>query len=140
FTEEAQEHSYGVGEAYHYIGLALYDVGDFPGARIHYGKAIRKFREIIEKFVGITPVNAQYRIGNMFEEMAILFTDREQYYSAKAMREYKKIVDERTAVKLFGSAYKLNTARIEQATDKVSELAQVLNHEHSFSNHLRQKV
>ncbi|MGR3218602.1 MAG: fructose-bisphosphatase class II, partial [Candidatus Anammoxibacter sp.] len=33
FTEEAQEHSYGVGEAYHYIGLALYDVGDFPGAR-----------------------------------------------------------------------------------------------------------
>ncbi|MGR3320138.1 MAG: fructose-bisphosphatase class II [Candidatus Anammoxibacter sp.] len=126
FKEEAQEHSYAVGEAYHYIGLALYDVGDFPGARIHYGKAIRKFREIIEKFVGITPVNAQYRIGNMFEELAVLFTDRKQYYSAKAMNEYKKIVDDRKAVKLFGSAYKLNTARIEQATDKVSELEAVI--------------
>ncbi len=120
--EDAQEHSYAVGESYHYVGMALYDVGDFPGSRIYYGKAIRKFREIIEKFVGITPVNAQYRIGNLFEEMALLFVKRKKYYTIRAIYEYKKIVDEEKAIKLFGNAYKLNAVRIEQATEKIKEL------------------
>ena len=31
---EAQEHTYAVAEAYHYVGLALYDVGDDEGAKI----------------------------------------------------------------------------------------------------------
>lgn len=123
FKEEAQEHSYAVGEAYHYMGLALYDVGDFPGSRIYYGKAIRKFREIIEKFVGITPVNAQYRIGNLFEEMALMFLGRKKYYSARALIAYEKIVNEKKAIRLFrSSAYKVNIARIDQAVNKVKEL------------------
>ena len=127
YKEEAQEHSYAVGEAYHYMGLALYDVGDFPGSRIYYGKSIRKFREIIEKFVGITPVNAQYRIGNLFEEMALLFSERKKYYSAKALNEYKKIVNEKKAIRLFrGDAYKVNIARIDQAVNKVKELESVV--------------
>ena len=122
YKEDAQEHSYAVGESYHYVGMALYDVGDFPGSRIYYGKAIKKFREIIEKFVGITPVNAQYRIGNMFEEMALLFVKRKKYYIVRAVCEYKKIVDEDKAIRLFGKAYRLNTARIDQATKKITEL------------------
>lgn len=135
YTEEAQEHSYAVAESYHYVGLALYDVGDYSGARIYYGNAIRKFREIIEKFKGITPVNAQYRIGNMFEEMAMLFTDREKNYYSIARNEYRKIVDEETAVKLFTSAYKINTTRIDQATERIKELESVLNHGKPFNSY-----
>lgn len=140
YREDAQEHSYAVGEAYHYVGLALYDVGDFPGSRIYYGKAIRKFREIIEKFVGITPVNAQYRIGNLFEEMAILFNERKRYYSTIAMNEYGKIVNERKAIKLFGPAYKLNAVRIEQATEKIKELESVLGHNEPIDCYSMQQV
>ncbi len=125
--DEAQEHSYSVAEAYHYVGMALNDVGDFSGARIYYGKAIRRFKEVIEKFEGITPVNAQYRIGNMFEEMALLFVRRERYYYTKARNEYNKIVDEEKAIKLFTKAYKVNTVRIEQATERVKVLGQILN-------------
>lgn len=125
--DEAQEHSYAVAEAYHYVGMALHDVGDYTGARMYYGKAIRRFKEVIEKFEGITPVNAQYRIGNMFEEMALLFVDRENYYYEKAKNEYNKIVDEEKAVKLFSYAYKLNAVRIEQATDRVIELEKILD-------------
>ncbi len=135
FKDEAQEHSYAVGEAYHYVGMALYDVGDNSGARIYYGKAIRRFREIIEKFEGITPVNAQYRIGNLFEEMALLFLERKEYYYQKAKNEYNKIVDEKTAVKLFSSAYKLNTVRIEQATERVKELNNALSNGKAFHNY-----
>ena len=52
YKKEAQEHSYAVAEAYHYVGLALYDIGDDVGAKIHYNEAIEKFGEIIEKFEG----------------------------------------------------------------------------------------
>ena len=40
YKKEAQEHSYAVAEAYHYVGLALYDIGDDEGAKIHYNEAI----------------------------------------------------------------------------------------------------
>src|SRR3989339_1526406 len=66
YKKEAQEHSYAVAEAYHYVGLALYDIGDDEGAKIYYDEAIKKFGEIIEKFEGITPVNAQHRIGKIY--------------------------------------------------------------------------
>lgn len=134
YKEDAQEHSYAVGEAYHYMGLALHDVGDLSGARINYGKAIRKFREIIEKFEGITPVNAQFRIGNMFEEMALLFTEKRGHYTVKAMNEYNKLVDEMKAVQLFGNAYKLNAVRIEQAEDKVNEMKSIVSHPEGIVN------
>ncbi|MEK7789134.1 MAG: tetratricopeptide repeat protein, partial [Planctomycetota bacterium] len=45
YKKEAQEHSYAVAEAYHYVGLALYDIGDDEGAKIHYNEAIEKFGE-----------------------------------------------------------------------------------------------
>lgn len=132
--EDAQEHSYAVAEAYHYVAMALNDVGDFSGARMYYGKAIRQFRCLIENFEGITPVNAQFRIGNLFEEMALLFVDRESYYYNKARNEYNKLVDEKKAVKLFSNAYKLNAVRIEQATIRVYELDNLLHPDKSCKN------
>lgn len=126
-TKEVQELLYGVAESHHYAGLALYDVGDYAGARIYYGKAIKMFRRIIEKCKGITPVNAQYRIGNMFEEMALLFEAQQDYYYTRARNEYLKIKDEKTAIKLFGHAFALNMARIEQADQKVMELNKIIS-------------
>src|SRR3989338_4651636 len=93
YKKEAQEHSYAVAEAYHYVGLALYDIGDDEGAKIYYDVAIKKFGEIIEKFKGITPVNAQYRIGNLYEELAMLYEKEQTYYYNKAMDAYTNIID-----------------------------------------------
>lgn len=124
-TKEVQELLYGVAESHHYTGLALYDVGDYAGARIYYGKAIKMFRRIIEKCKGITPVNAQYRIGNMFEEMALLFEKRQDYYYTRAKNEYLKISDPEITIKNFGHA--LNEVRINQAAKKVMKLDKIMS-------------
>ena len=119
YKDEAQEHSYAVAEAYHYVGLALFDVGDCEGTKISYTKAIKRFQEIIEKFEGITPVNAQYRIGNLYEELALLFENEQKVYYNRAKDAYTHIIDEKKSIELFGSIRELTCIRTEQAKDRV---------------------
>ena len=119
YLEEAQEHSYAVAEAYHYVGLALYDIGDDEGAKIYYENAIAKFHEIVEKFEGITPVNAQYRMGNLYEELALLFEKERLAYYKKAMDVYTCIADEQKLNELFGYVSGLFFIRIKQARERV---------------------
>lgn len=126
FRKEAQEHSYAMAEAYHYVGLALYDVGDDEGVKIYYEKALTKFHEIIEKFEGITPVNAQYRIGNLYEELALLYEKEQREYYKKAIDAYIRIIDERLSEKLFGYIRGLVSIRIEQAKERVECLKREL--------------
>ena len=127
FKEEAQEHSYAVAEAYHYVGMALYDVGDDEGAKINYNMATTKFNEIIEKFTGITPFNAQYRIGNLHEELALLFESEQTNYYDKAIETYTHIIDEQKSNKLFGYIRGLMGIRIWQAKERVNYIKKELH-------------
>jgi fructose-1,6-bisphosphatase/sedoheptulose 1,7-bisphosphatase-like protein len=126
FKEEAQEHTYAVAEAYHYVGMALYDVGDDEGAKINYKMATTKFNEIIEKFTGITPFNAQYRIGNLYEELALLFESEQADYYDKAIETYTHIIDEQKSNKQFGYIRGLMGIRIWQAKERVSYMKKEL--------------
>lgn len=126
YRKEAQEHSYAMAEAYHYVGLALYDIGDDEGVKIYYEKALIKFHEIIEKFKGITPVNAQYRIGNLYEELALLYEKEQGEYYKKAIDAYTRIIDEQQSSKLFGYIRGLVSIRIEQAKVRVECLKREL--------------
>ncbi|HHT9110610.1 MAG TPA: fructose-bisphosphatase class II, partial [Candidatus Brocadiaceae bacterium] len=127
YIEEAQEHSYAVAEAYHYVGLALYDIGDDEGAKIYYENAISKFHEIVKKFEGITPVNAQYRIGNLCEELAVLFEKEQEMYCKNAMSAYVCIADEQKLNELFGFISGLFFIRIKQARERVEWIKKELS-------------
>ncbi len=118
--KEAQEHSYAVAEAYHYVGLALYDVGDDEGAKINYEMATIKFKEIITKFTGITPFNAQCRIGNLYEELALLYESEKVSYYNKAMDAYTYIIEERRSNIMFGYIRGLMAIRIWQTKERVN--------------------
>ncbi len=124
--QEAQEHSYAVAEAYHYAGLALYDSGDDAGAKIYYEKAIAKFHEIIERFEGITPVNSQYRIGNLYEELAMLFEKDQTDYYDKALKAYENIVDEQKSTDLFGNIRELVKGKTDQARERGEHIGNLL--------------
>ena len=126
YKKEAQEHSYAVAEAYHYVGLALYDIGDDEGAKIYYDEAIKKFGEIIEKFKGITPVNAQYRIGNLYEELAMLYEKEQTHYYNKAMDAYTNIIDEQKSTEIFGYIGGLVFLKIVQARERMEYLKREL--------------
>ena len=126
YKKEAQEHSYAVAEAYHYVGLALCDIGDDEGAKIYYDEAIKKFGEIIEKFEGITPVNAQYRIGNLYEELAMLYEKEPTHYYNKAMDAYTNIIDEQKSTEIFGYIGGLIFLKIVQARARVEYLKREL--------------
>ncbi|MCF6155467.1 MAG: fructose-bisphosphatase class II [Candidatus Brocadia sp.] len=126
YRKEAQEHSYAMAEAYHYVGLALYDVGDDEGTKIYYEKALTKFHEVVEKFKGITPVNTQYRIGNLYEELAMLYENEKGEYYKKAIDAYTRIIDEQQSIKLFGYIRGLVSVRIEQAKERVECLKREL--------------
>lgn len=139
YKGEAQEHSYAVAEAYHYVGMALYDIGDDEGAKIYYEKAITKFREILEKFEGITPVNAQYRIGNLYEELALLFEEEQLHYNHEAIDAYSRIIDEKEFIELFGSIRGLVSMRIKQSLEKVNYLKKQLNYSQIKNNALIQR-
>ncbi len=125
--KEAQEHSYAVAEAYHYVGLALYDVGDDEGAKINYESAITKFNEIINKFTGITPFNAQCRIGNLYEELALLYEDEKVAYYNKAMDSYSYITEERRSNIMFGYIRGLMAIKIWQTKERVNCIKKELN-------------
>ena len=127
YKKEAQEHSYAVAEAYHYVGLALYDIGDDEGAKIHYNEAIEKFGEIIEKFEGITPVNAQYRIGNLYEELALLYERERKNYNNKAIDAYTNIIDEQKSTEIFGYIGGLVFLKVVQARERVEYLKRELH-------------
>ncbi|HLE88145.1 MAG TPA: fructose-bisphosphatase class II, partial [Candidatus Brocadiaceae bacterium] len=127
YKKEAQEHSYAVAEAYHYVGLALYDIGDDEGAKIHYNEAIEKFGEIIEKFEGITPVNAQYRIGNLYEELALLYERERKNYNNKAIDAYTNIIDEQKSTEIFGYIGGLVFLKVVQARERVEYLKRDLH-------------
>src|SRR3989304_4157241 len=126
YKKEAQEHSYAVAEAYHYVGLALYDIGDDEGAKMYYNEAIEKFGEIIEKFEGITPVNAQYRIGNLYEELALLYEREQANYNNKAIDAYTNIIDEQKSTEMFGYIGGLVFIKIVQARERVEYLKREL--------------
>jgi fructose-1,6-bisphosphatase/sedoheptulose 1,7-bisphosphatase-like protein len=125
--KEAQEHSYAVAEAYHYVGLALYDVGDDEGAKINYERATTKFNEIINKFTGITPFNAQCRIGNLYEELALLYENEKVAYYNKAMDAYTYITEERRSNIMFGYIRDLMAIRIWQTKERVNCIKKELN-------------
>jgi len=127
YKKEAQEHSYAVAEAYHYVGLALYDIGDDAGAKIYYDEAIKKFGEIIEKFEGITPVNAQYRIGNLYEELALLYERERKNYNNKAIDAYTNIIDEQKSTEIFGYIGGLVFLKVVQARERVEYLKRELH-------------
>jgi hypothetical protein len=101
-------------------------VGDDEGAKINYKMAATKFNEIIEKFTGITPFNAQYRIGNLYEELALLFESEQTVYYDKAIETYTHIIDEQKSNKLFGSIRGLMGIRIWQAKERVSYMEKEL--------------
>ncbi len=122
YKEETQEHFYAVAEAYHYVGLALYDEGDDCGAKLYYEKAVTFFHEIVEKFEGITPVNAQYRIGNLYEELGLLYEEEQVDYYEKAVNAYMSIIDERESMRLFGNIRGLIPVRINQSREKTEYL------------------
>jgi tetratricopeptide (TPR) repeat protein len=125
--KEAQEHSYAVAEAYHYVGLALYDVGDDEGAKTNYERATTKFNEIINKFTGITPFNAQCRIGNLYEELALLYDDEKVAYYNKAMDAYTYITEERRSNIMFGYIRDLMAIKIWQTKERVNCIKKELN-------------
>ena len=125
--KEAQEHSYAVAEAYHYLGLALYDVGDDEGAKFNYERAATKFNEIINKFTGITPFNAQCRIGNLYEELALLYEDEKVAYYNKAMDAYTYIIEERRSNIMFGYIRDLMAIKIWQTKERVNCIKKELN-------------
>jgi len=125
--KEAQEHSYAVAEAYHYVGLALYDVGDDEGAKINYEMATTKFNEIINKFTGITPFNALYRIGNLYEELALLYENEKVVYYNKAVDAYSYIIEERRSNIMFGYIRDLMAIRIWQTKERVNCIKKELN-------------
>ncbi|MGQ3685796.1 MAG: fructose-bisphosphatase class II [Candidatus Loosdrechtia sp.] len=127
FMKEAQEHSYALAEAYHYVGLALYHIGDDEGAKEYYKKALVRFGEIIEKFEGITLVNAQYRIGNLYEELALLYEREQEDFYNRAIDAYTCIVDEHRSKVLFGSIRELISVRIKQARERIEHLKKELN-------------
>ncbi len=124
--KEAQEHSYAVAEAYHYVGLALYDVGDDEGAKINYERATTRFNEIINKFTGITPFNAQCRIGNLYEELALLYENEKVAYYNKAMDAYTYIIEERRSNIMFGYIRDLMAIRIWQTKERVNYIKREL--------------
>ncbi len=125
--EEAQEHTYALAEAYHYVGLALYDVGDDEGAKINYEMAIKRFGEIIKKFTGITPFNAQCRIGNLYEELALLYENEKAAYYNKAMDAYTYITEERRSNIMFGYIRDLMAIKIWQTKERVNHIEKELN-------------
>lgn len=127
FMKEAQEHSYALAEAYHYVGLALYHIGDDEGAKKYYKKALVKFGEIIEKFEGMTLVNAQYRIGNLYEELALLYEREQEDYYHRAIDAYVCIVDEHRSKALFGSIRELISIRIKQAKERIGYLKKIVD-------------
>ncbi|MCP4266825.1 MAG: fructose-bisphosphatase class II [Candidatus Brocadiaceae bacterium] len=124
---EAQEHTYAVAEAYHYVGLALYDVGDDEGAKMNYEMATKRFSEIINKFTGITPFNAQCRIGNLYEELALLYENEKTDYYNKAMDAYTYIVEERRSNIMFGYIRDLMAIKIWQTKERVNQIKKELN-------------
>lgn len=124
---EAQEHTYAVAEAFHYVGLALYDVGDDEGAKINYEMATKKFGEIINKFTGITPFNAQCRIGNLYEELALLYENEKNAYYNKAMEAYTYITEERRSNIMFGYIRDLMAIKIWQTKERVNQIKKELN-------------
>lgn len=120
FKEDAQEHQYALAESYHYVGLALYDVGDDEGTKKYYKKSIKHFNTILEKFEGLTLVYAQYRIGELYEELALLFEKNQKDYYKKALDIYTPIVDEREFSKQFGNIQILARSKIEQASARAA--------------------
>jgi tetratricopeptide (TPR) repeat protein len=127
YKEDAQEHQYALAESYHYVGLALYDVGDDEGAKIYYEKAIKHFDTVIQRFKGLALVNAQYRIGELYEELALLFEEEQASYYSKAIDAFTRIIDEQKSIRLFGSIRGLTSIRIEKAKDKVEYIKRELH-------------
>lgn len=127
YKEDAQEHQYALAESYHYVGLALYDVGDDEGAKIYYEKAIKHLNIIIERFKGLALVNAQYRIGELYEELALLFEEEQADYYGKAIDAFTRIIDEQESNRLFGNIRELASIKIEKAVDEVENIKRELH-------------
>jgi len=126
YKEDAQEHQYALAESYHYVGLALYDTGDDEGAKIYYKKAIKHFYTVIQRFKGLALVNAQYRIGELYEELALLFEEEQANYYNMAIDAFTRIIDEQKSNRLFGYIRGLSSIRIEKAKDKVENIKREL--------------
>ncbi len=73
------------------------------------------------------PFNAQYRIGNLYEELALLFEDEKANYYDKAMDTYAYIIDEQKSNKLFGNIRGLMGIRIWQAKERVNYIKKELH-------------
>jgi tetratricopeptide (TPR) repeat protein len=127
YKEDAQEHQYALAESYHYVGLALYDTGDDEGAKIYYKKAIKHFYTVIQRFKGLALVNAQYRIGELYEELALLFEEEQADYYNMAIDAFTRIIDEQKSNRLFGYIRGLSSISIEKAKAEVENIKRELH-------------
>ncbi len=97
------------------------------GRKFNYERAATKFNEIINKFTGITPFNAQCRIGNLYEELALLYEDEKVAYYNKAMDAYTYIIEERRSNIMFGYIRDLMAIKIWQTKERVNCIKKELN-------------
>ncbi len=126
YKEDAQEHQYSLAESYHYVGLAFYDIGDVMAIKIYYNKAIEHLNAIIQRFEGITPVNAQYRIGDLYYELGLLFPENHVNHYKKAIDAYMCIVDADKFIELFGNILDLVSPIRQEASNMVESIKREL--------------
>ena len=97
------------------------------GQKSNYEMATKRFSEIINKFTGITPFNAQCRIGNLYEELALLYENEKVAYYNKAMDAYTYIIEERRSNIMFGYIRDLMAIKIWQTKERVNQIKKELN-------------
>ncbi len=127
YIEDAQEHQYSLAESYHYVGLIYYNMGNVSGTKIYYDKAIGHFNAIVQRFEGLTPVNAQHRKGDLYYELGLLFPEKREKYYKKAIDSYMWVIDEEKFVELFGDIVVLTSAVRQETINIVKCLNSELN-------------
>ena len=122
YREDAQEYQYSLAESYHYIGLTFYDLGNLEGTKIYYDKAIGHFKVLVRKFEGLTPINAQYRIGDLCYELGLLFPKNQADYYKKSIDSYMWIINEDKFIKRFGDIQVLASTIRQEAIKTVEDV------------------
>lgn len=119
YREDAQEHQYSLAESYHYIGLTFYDFGNVDGTKIYYDKAIGHLKALVQRFEGLTPVNAQYRMGDLYYELGILFPENRADYYKKSIDSYMWIINKEKFIERFGDIRVLASTIRQEAINMV---------------------
>ncbi len=129
YKEDAQEHQYSLAESYHYLGLVFYDMGNIDGTKIYYSKALGHFKALVNRFKGLTPVNAQHRMADLFYELGLLFPEERIIYYKKSIDSYMNIIDDSKFIDTFGDI------RVLALTIRHEALKMVENIENELQTH-----